>query len=30
MEDIAFTYEKIVATWVPDGIEAEDDWTAPK
>jgi type VI secretion system secreted protein Hcp len=30
MEDIAFTYEKVVWTWVPDGIEAEDSWLAPK
>lgn len=30
MEEVAFTYEKIVWTWIPDGIEAEDDWTAPK
>ena len=30
MEDVSFTYEKIVWTWVPDGIEAEDSWTAPK
>ena len=30
MEEVSFTYEKIVWTWVPDGIEAEDDWAAPK
>ena len=30
MEDIFFTYEKIVWTWVPDGIESEDSWLAPK
>jgi type VI secretion system secreted protein Hcp len=30
MEDIGITYEKIVWTWVPDGIEAEDSWLAPK
>lgn len=30
MEDIALTYEKIVWTWEPDGIEAEDSWLAPK
>jgi type VI secretion system secreted protein Hcp len=30
MEDIALTYEKIVWTWEPDGIEAEDSWLTPK
>ena len=30
LEDISFTYEKIVWTWQPDGIEAEDSWKAPK
>jgi len=30
MEDVCFTYEGITWTWVPDGIEAEDSWTAPK
>lgn len=30
MEDISMTYEKIVWTWQPDGIEAEDSWLAPK
>ena len=30
MEKVAFTYEKIIWTWQPDGIEAEDSWTAPK
>jgi type VI secretion system secreted protein Hcp len=30
MEDVGLTYEKIVWTWVPDGIEAEDSWLAPK
>ena len=30
MEDIGMTYEKIVWTWVPDGIESEDSWLAPK
>ena len=29
MEDVGFTYEKIVWTYVPDGVEAEDDWQAP-
>jgi type VI secretion system secreted protein Hcp len=30
MEDVGFSYEKIVWTWVPKGIEAEDSWTTPK
>jgi len=30
MENIAFTYETIVNTWTPDGIEAEDSWNSPK
>lgn len=30
MEDFSMTYEKIVWTWEPDGIEAEDSWLAPK
>jgi type VI secretion system secreted protein Hcp len=30
MEEISFTYEKIIWTYVPDGIEAEDSWKAPK
>jgi len=30
MEEIGLTYESIVWTWVPDGIEAEDSWLAPK
>ncbi len=29
MEDVSFTYKKIIWTWEPDGIETEDDWTAP-
>lgn len=29
MEDIGMTYEKIVWTWVKDGIESEDDWLKP-
>ena len=29
MEDVAMTYRKIIWTWEPDGIEAEDDWKAP-
>lgn len=30
MEKVAFTYEKIIWTWQPDGIEAEDNWKEPK
>ena len=30
MEEVSFSYEKIVWTYEPDGIEAEDDWKAPK
>jgi type VI secretion system secreted protein Hcp len=30
MEDVSFTYEKIQWTFEPDGIEAEDNWLAPK
>lgn len=30
MEDVSFSYEKIIWTWVPDGIEAEDSFSAPK
>jgi type VI secretion system secreted protein Hcp len=30
MEDLSFTYRKIIWTWEPDGIEAEDDWEVPK
>lgn len=30
MEQVSFTYSKIVWTWEPDGIEAEDSWTVPK
>jgi len=29
MEDVSFSYKKIIWTWEPDGIEAEDDWSAP-
>jgi type VI secretion system secreted protein Hcp len=29
MEMVTFTYRKIVWTWIPDGIEAEDDWKVP-
>jgi len=27
MEEVSFTYRKVIWTWVPDGIEADDDWT---
>jgi type VI secretion system secreted protein Hcp len=30
MEEVAFTYETIIETWTPDGIEAQDSWNAPK
>ena len=30
MQEIAFTYEDIIWTYTPDGIEAEDNWKAPK
>ena len=30
MEAIAFTYQTIIDTWTPDGIEAEDSWSSPK
>jgi len=30
MEDISFTYETIIETFTPDGIEAQDSWTDPK
>ncbi len=30
MEAVAFTYETIIDTWTPDGIEAEDSWNSPK
>lgn len=29
MEDVSFTYRKIIWTWEVDGIESEDDWKAP-
>lgn len=29
MEEISFTYNKIVWTWEPDGVEAQDSWAAP-
>ena len=30
MEELAFTYKKIMWTWEPDGIESEDSWLIPK
>lgn len=30
MEEVFFSYEKIVWTYEPDGVEAEDDWKTPK
>jgi type VI secretion system secreted protein Hcp len=30
MEEVSFTYRKIVWTWEPDGIESEDDWKVRK
>ncbi|MFO7752654.1 MAG: Hcp family type VI secretion system effector [Desulfobacteraceae bacterium] len=30
MEKVSFTYEKIIWTYEPDGIETEDSWKAPK
>ncbi|RLA97091.1 MAG: type VI secretion system tube protein Hcp [Deltaproteobacteria bacterium] len=30
MEDVSFTYKKIIWTWEPDGIESEDSWKEPK
>lgn len=30
MEEASFTYETIIETWTPDGIEAEDSWASPK
>ena len=30
MEKVAFSYSKIIWTWQPDGIEAEDEWAVPK
>jgi type VI secretion system secreted protein Hcp len=29
MEKVGFTYKKIIWTWEPDGIEAQDDWKEP-
>jgi type VI secretion system secreted protein Hcp len=30
MEDVAYTYTKIIWTWVADGIESEDSWKVPR
>jgi type VI secretion system secreted protein Hcp len=30
MEDISFTYTKIIWTWEVDGVEAQDSWQVPK
>jgi type VI secretion system secreted protein Hcp len=30
MEDVSFTYTKIIWTWVIDGVEAQDSWQVPK
>jgi type VI secretion system secreted protein Hcp len=29
MEELAFSYEKIIWTWEPDGVQAEDSWKKP-
>lgn len=29
MEEVSFTYRKIIWTWVVDGIESMDDWKVP-
>jgi len=29
MNDFAFTYETIIWTYVPDGVEAQDSWKKP-
>ncbi len=29
MEEVSFTYSKIIWTWEPDGIEAQDEWSVP-
>jgi len=29
MEQVSFTYDKIIWKWEPDGIESEDSWKAP-
>jgi len=30
MEDVSFTYSKIIWTWEIDGVEAQDAWQVPK
>ncbi len=30
MEDVSFTYSKIIWTWEIDGVEAQDSWQVPK
>ncbi len=30
MEDVSYTYTKIIWTWEPDGIETEDSWKIPR
>lgn len=30
MEEVSFSYRKAIWRWEPDGIEAEDDWRAPR
>jgi len=30
MEDVHFTYSKIIWTWEPDGISTEDSWLVPR
>ncbi len=30
MEDVSFTYSKIIWTWEIDGVEAQDEWKTPK
>jgi type VI secretion system secreted protein Hcp len=30
MEDVSFTYSKIIWTWEVDGVEAQDEWKVPK
>ncbi len=30
MEEVSFSYRKAIWRWEPDGVEAEDDWRAPK
>jgi type VI secretion system secreted protein Hcp len=30
MEEVSFTYRKIIWTWEPDGVETSDDWKEPR